>query len=97
VAVLGDEHAAERGHGRMRVGESVDAAMVHDAVVNGRREAVVQRPFHEVAGEVPDQRFGGGAGEEQMCEVIHERRRCSQPRIVNKNFLALPLLLPHRE
>lgn len=56
----------------MRVGERVDAPMLHDAVVDAARETVAQRTLHEIAGEVADQRLGRVPGQKQMCEVIHE-------------------------
>jgi len=55
VAVIGDQYAAERGDGRVRVGECVDAAVVADPIGDRGREAFVQRTFDEVAREVADE------------------------------------------
>lgn len=70
MAVLRNQHAAERGDGRVAVGEGVDGAMLTDPLRDRRREAIVQRAFDEVAREVADQRLGRPAGEEQMRQVI---------------------------
>jgi len=71
VAVLRDQHAAERGDGRMGVGEGVDPAVLHDALPDLRRKPIMQRPFHEIAGEVADQRLGTLAGEKEMGQIVH--------------------------
>lgn len=62
VAMLRDEHAPERHRGAVRISEHIDRAMLHDAVADAAREAIAQRPFHEIAGEVADEGLGIVAG-----------------------------------
>ena len=82
VAVLGDQHAAERGDVRMRVGEGVDAAVRRDA---RRAMPGVKRscsgPFTKSPARLPISDSGAVAGEEEMREVVHGSvaRARSQP------------------
>src|SRR5687767_6370147 len=55
----------------MRVREFVDAAVLHDAGADSRRESIVQRPLHEVAGDVSDQRLSLLAAQEKVSEMVH--------------------------
>ena len=75
VAVLGNQHAAEGGHAGMRIREGIDAAVLADAVPNPGSESIAQSAFHEIAGEVTDQRFGRITGQEEMSEIVHARQR----------------------
>src|SRR3954451_18063745 len=64
VPVLRNQHAAECGDGRMGIGECIDPAMLDDTLTDPGRESIVQRPFDEIAREVPDQPLGsGGVGQ----------------------------------
>lgn len=72
VAVIGNEHATERGDVWMGVREGVDSTVLRDSFANAGREPIVQRPFDEIAGEIADERFRRVAGKEQVCEVVHD-------------------------
>ena len=71
VAMLGDEHAAERGDRGMGIGEGVDAPMLADPLGDARREVVADPSLDEVAGEVADQRLRRAPGEEEMRQIVH--------------------------
>ena len=55
MAMIRNQHATKRGHVRMRVGECVDAPVLHDSLANAGSELIVQRSFDEIAGEIADQ------------------------------------------
>jgi hypothetical protein len=71
MAMFRDQHAPDRGRARMGVGECIDAPVLQDAIADGGRKTVAEDALHEVAGEVPDQRFRGIAGQEEMGEMVH--------------------------
>jgi len=74
VAVLGNQNPPESAGGRMRVGEHIDRAVLTDPLADAGRELIAKRAFHEIAGKISDQRFGRGAGEKEMGEVVHVSR-----------------------
>ena len=76
MSMVWNEHAAKRRDLRMRVGERIDMAVLHDARSNAGRERVfAQGSFHEIAREIADERFRIVAGQKQMREVVHPRLR----------------------
>ena len=53
--MIGNQHAAKCRNVRMRVGECVDAPVLHDSLANAGSELIAQRSFDEIAGEIADQ------------------------------------------
>ncbi|MND07466.1 hypothetical protein D3C83_294510 [compost metagenome] len=56
----------------MCVGERIDPPMLGDPFTNGGRKPLAQRPLHEVAGEISDQRLRRIAGEKEVGQVVHD-------------------------
>jgi hypothetical protein len=75
MSMIWNQHATERGHFRMRVGERIDVAVLHDAFTDARRELIAQRAFDEIAGQISDQRLRVVAGEKEMRQVVLARLR----------------------
>src|SRR5258708_34641259 len=65
VAMFRDEHAPESSNRRMRISECVDTPVLADSLGDVRRNIVSDSPFDEVAGQIADQRLGGGPGQEE--------------------------------
>jgi hypothetical protein len=55
MSMIRNQHASEGGHGRMRIGKRVDAAMQHDSVANAWRELIAEPALYKIARQVTDQ------------------------------------------
>jgi len=59
----------------MGIGEGVDPPVLADPVANPGGESVVEPAFHEIAGQISDQRFRRRTGQEEMSEIVRARLR----------------------
>ena len=75
VAVIRNQHATKRSDLEVRVGEGINASVLHDSLANAGREPVAQPPFDEIARQIADERLGVIAREKQMRKIVHARLR----------------------